>query len=571
MKTIIITLVMTIGVAFAGYPISIPFTNDTTHRVAYNLIDTDPSCYHRGFCPNFYPGGKLSTFPNSEEKYQHILHNMFRVFTNQSLSIKYGKWINGSDKSGGRTYFSQQGPYCGNSYVKRKPLYWYSDSNQAARFKQWDYNTCNKYWYSQVGNNDHITCMYGEGIINNVPSNRCKLFGTKIGTLNDCQFGSRAMGAFCQEDRCWFETESLCSGNECLVGIECNFIFASKYDYLGVGFIQGYDKFTTVYSRFTREISYLLPVGVHFDERTKIVEDDYNEEGKHFTLWLEYYDVNNTQTVENCYSLYDNSFHIMNLLVGNRGSNGGEFYSAMFTSNHLPPLQCEPYAFICKTSLGNYFRLPEEGNYYFGTEWLDWKWSNYEGDYNLKCRENHYYFDGYQWLVNGGPELKKCDIWYYNNVDYSECIGCSKIAKLDCIANCIYSDSLNNCNCNNEIGQNIGYEWCTPSPTRNPLSGGITYSPTPSPTPSPTDPTTARPSRSPIPKPTRSPLPYGQTYPPTLRPSKHPLPPGYTHNPTYEPSMLTTDLGYNNNNNTGNNAGVIAAGIIGVLIFIICI
>eukprot|EP01083_Nonionella_stella_P293770 999028_1 len=278
MKTIIITLVMTIGVAFAGYPISIPFTNDTTHRVAYNLIDTDPSCYHRGFCPNFYPGGKLSTFPNSEEKYQHILHNMFRVFTNQSLSIKYGKWINGSDKSGGRTYFSQQGPYCGNSYVKRKPLYWYSDSNQAARFKQWDYNTCNKYWYSQVGNNDHITCMYGEGIINNVPSNRCKLFGTKIGTLNDCQFGSRAMGAFCQEDRCWFETESLCSGNECLVGIECNFIFASKYDYLGVGFIQGYDKFTTVYSRFTREISYLLPVGVHFDERTKIVEDDYNEE-----------------------------------------------------------------------------------------------------------------------------------------------------------------------------------------------------------------------------------------------------------------------------------------------------
>ena len=152
----------------------------------------------------------------------------------------------------------------------------------------------------------------------------------------------------------------------------------------------------TVYSRFTKEIYYLLPSGTHFDERLKIVEQDRDSDGKYLTLMLQYFDANHTQTPETCWSLYDGYAHEMEVAVSENGDLDNGFsidsYSVILTSNHLPPSNCEPYAFMCKTSMGNFLRLPEEDKFYFGTEWIDWLWSNYS-EYNLSCKENHYFYN----------------------------------------------------------------------------------------------------------------------------------------------------------------------------------
>ena len=155
----------------AGWPITEP--NSTSHgrdanivRVPYNMIDAFPSCYWRGLCPMFHPGGELSSFPNSEEKVQHLMHNMFRMFANQSLDIKWGKWTLAANKNWprdggngwGRTYYCKSAcDYCGTTHRDRKPLYWYSDANQAARFKQYDENSCDQDWYDEPGQGAHST------------------------------------------------------------------------------------------------------------------------------------------------------------------------------------------------------------------------------------------------------------------------------------------------------------------------------------------------------------------------------------------------------------------------------
>eukprot|EP00488_Nonionellina_sp_1-RS-2012_P002739 TRINITY_DN54_c1_g1_i3.p1 TRINITY_DN54_c1_g1~~TRINITY_DN54_c1_g1_i3.p1 ORF type:complete len:268 (-),score=62.58 TRINITY_DN54_c1_g1_i3:267-1037(-) len=225
-----------------------------------------------------------------------------------------------------------------------------------------------------------------------------------------CDFGPRGSG-FCHEDRCWFETEGICGGNSCFSDSRCEPIFANKYDFQGTGFVEGMNGVATVYSRWTKEIFYLLPSGTHFDERMTIASEDYNPDGKYFTLMVQYFDTNRTQKPEKCWSLYDGMYHEMDLHVSDDWVSGTDYdrvfgydaYSAMFISKHLPPIQCQPYSFICKTTKQKFFRLPEEGDYYFGTEWIDWSWSNYAafGDGYL-CKENHYYYDGSQWIVNGG-------------------------------------------------------------------------------------------------------------------------------------------------------------------------
>ena len=106
-------------------------------------------------------------------------------------------------------------------------------------------------------------------------------------------------------------------------------------------------------------------------------------------------------------------------------------YSVYFSANFDPPTTCQPYAFYCKTSLNNIFRLPEEDSYYFGTEWMDWSFTNITDDYGYSCKENHYYYnDDGEWIVNGGPTLNTSDIWYYN--EGNECEGCQFIDILDC-------------------------------------------------------------------------------------------------------------------------------------------
>ena len=170
LRTTIITIL--ISTAYGGWPVTEP--NTTNGRsdnqgptwnweggakvpVPYNMVDVCPSCYWRGVCPMFPPGGELSAFPNSEEKWQHLIHNMFRMFGNQSLDIKWGKWQLAVNKNLGRTYYCRACKYCGLTHRDKRPLYWYSDANQAARFKQYDENACDQDWYDEPGINAHNT------------------------------------------------------------------------------------------------------------------------------------------------------------------------------------------------------------------------------------------------------------------------------------------------------------------------------------------------------------------------------------------------------------------------------
>ena len=154
--------IVNINIVNAGWPITEP--NATAHgrdakiiRVPYNMIDAYPSCHWRGICPMFPPGGQLSAFPNSEEKAQQIFKNMFRMYANESLSMPWLKWKYGANKNGGLTYYCGGCDYCGTTSYNRKPLYWYSDANQVARFKQYDEKSCNSAWYKQPGISKHYT------------------------------------------------------------------------------------------------------------------------------------------------------------------------------------------------------------------------------------------------------------------------------------------------------------------------------------------------------------------------------------------------------------------------------
>ena len=197
---------------------------------------------------------------------------------NQSLTTPLGRYFWGANTGGGKTFFHNSA-YCGvppnpMSIVPRKPLYWYSDANQMARFKQWDEHTCDQDWYDQGGMNAHNTCGWGKGDITvwgpeeycknggcTTQANRCWYFDTdKDG--GGCGFGDRG-DYFCHDDKddCWFETEGICGGNSCLEDAHCDPIFASKYDYVGKGFVEGMNGVAAVYSRFTKEIYYKLPAG----------------------------------------------------------------------------------------------------------------------------------------------------------------------------------------------------------------------------------------------------------------------------------------------------------------------
>eukprot|EP01083_Nonionella_stella_P181435 649962_1 len=502
-------LLFIINIVYGGLPVSYPgegIQHPISEIVPYNLIDTNPSCYDRGFCPMFYPGGRLSSFPNSEEKFQMLLHNLWRMWGNVTRNLPLGKYKWGANTQAGLTYYCKTDSCrsCGDTihpgYNKNgdwkrgtMPLYWYSDANQAARFKQYDENTCDQAWYEYTGS-AHSTCgrvlpEYGGG-------SRCDWFGGK------CDMGSRS-NAFSVEDGSWFETEGICGGSTCVTDEHCEPIFGTEYDYQGAGFVEGMNGAACTYVRSAKLIFYLLPMAAHFDQRKRVAPQDLNDNRKWFVLMLEYYDGNQTQTPLGCWSIYHKGYHEMSVTVSNVGHLGTGFsrdsYSVMFESIHPPQSKCRPYAFICKTSLGKFVRLPEDGNYYFGTEFMDWSFTNYAELQSRStwmaytCKENHYYFDGNQWIANGGPGLDKCDIWHYNHTEElrsgnhthrETCNGCSDMDRLDCWSQCVYSDfAEEDCDCTGvALGPKYGNEWCDPAapPTDEP-----TTSPIPAPTQSP--------------------------------------------------------------------------------------
>ena len=232
--------------------------------------------------------------------------------------------------------------------------------------------------------------------------------------------------------------------------------------------------------------------GTHFDERIKIAEEDHDADGKYFNLMLEYYDHSRTQTPSVCYAMYNGSAHEMDVYVSNsphfssgwdEGTYDSNDYHVIFQLKFDPPSECQPYSFLCETSMGNFFRLPEDNSYYFGTDWWDWKWSDYNS-FGYSCREQHYHNNGDEWIVNGGPSpsngtkleseiettMTKDQIWYY--VNGGECIGCHHIDALVCYEECIYGDQFENCDCDKTPSEP------TNSPTVPPSTSFPTFSPT---------------------------------------------------------------------------------------------
>ena len=232
-------------------------------------------------CTNAYPthdhalsGGELSAFPNSEEKFQHLLHNLHRMHSNNTLYTPLG----------GRTaYFSGVGAdNCGSTPDRaalnaRAPLYWYSDANQAARFKQWDASTCNESWYGEPGRDAHSTCRWGldelttwgaaswcsAGSGCTTPRDRCELFTPLASNETDCSDDSRFLAFIWDDaDGCWPETETLCEGNACVTDADCEPIFAPTFDYVGKGFVAGMDGAAALYMSSCADISYVLPAGL---------------------------------------------------------------------------------------------------------------------------------------------------------------------------------------------------------------------------------------------------------------------------------------------------------------------
>lgn len=281
MMNLVLTVVYLIQSAIivrSSLPISDP--DNPSAVPAYNLIDTKPSCFDQGICPMFPPGGQWSVFPNAEEKYQHLLFNLHRMFANHSLNIDIGMYSWYDNNGTSLSYFYDgPGSNCGTSSIERKPLYWYSDANQAARFLAWDRLTCN----SLLSDQDHDTCqkgldiepIWGSGSVHSVAKDRCSYFG-------DCLYSGRA-NAFCHDqnnDDCWFYTESICDGNQCLEDAQCDPIFQRSMSrdpaiprttYVGTGFVEGNDFNSAVFSPFTIGISYPLPIGMSFDIRQPYV------------------------------------------------------------------------------------------------------------------------------------------------------------------------------------------------------------------------------------------------------------------------------------------------------------
>eukprot|EP01084_Bolivina_argentea_P158397 275921_1 len=555
------------NIVFSGYPISYPNDLTRTRIPPYNLIDTDPSCWYEGVCPMFPPGGELSIFPNHEEKWQHILHNIHRMFTNCSLTLPACKYkCGGNPGCGNTTYCSNGCDYCGDvKSNERGPMYWYSDANQAARFKQWDEKNCDSAWYkSQPGVIDrHYTCKWGNtnmaywgsGITSNVPQDRCGLLMSVNAPHAECEYGTRA-SKFCHDDkdRCWFESEGICGGNYCLWDPHCEPVFAAKIDYVGKGFIAGMNGVDAVYSRFTKEVYYPLPIASHFEERIVLAPGHWNSNGKYFNLMLEYHDGNKTQTPIRCHAFYSNDYHILDIYVapsmdtkckrpGQYNNQNVPYYSAIFYKQFIPHITCEPYAFICKTSKNKFFRLPEEREYFFGTDWFDWAWSDYQGDFGYaECKEQHYYNHPQQsWTANGGPTLTKQDLWYYQryNNGAGNCIGCTKIPILECLENCVLNDDLTS-QCKTACsGSPTTPTTAAPTPTKLPTKSPTTKTPTKSPIKTPTRNPIKTPTRNPIKSPTKSPI-KSPTKLPTKSPTKNPTTKTPTQNPNKQPTTTKT-------------------------------
>lgn len=220
---------------------------------AHNLIETVPLCYMNRLCTEYgQPGQPLSIHPNAQERTEFMLRNIARLFPEEYLSSKYGKYILGT--RGTATRFHSD-PRCGTAALR--PLYFDATLNELARFHVWDTMQCS----DPIG---HDTCPDPNGL--------CGVFELIDSPIDSCSFTARATTFLSFEsvtnvstdgitEDTWFANIGFGDDSHCLS------VFDPDFVYQGIGIIPGTNLVNTVYAKHKSSPTPSYPIvdGMYFE------------------------------------------------------------------------------------------------------------------------------------------------------------------------------------------------------------------------------------------------------------------------------------------------------------------
>lgn len=336
-------------------------------------------------------------YPNSEERAQLTFINIARLFPQDFVKSKYGKYEYGTQ--GPQTVFYDDGGTCG--VAAEKPLWHWPDATEAARFHAVSNQKC-----QTVEVDPHKTCAAD-----------CHLFA-------DCSFKKRVLPFYNHRDGgAFIASEGLCGANMCYTDGHCGAMFKKERVFMGVGFALNANGADYLYvdngpastsRRLQSTVMHPIPIGTHYDERIKFHKNDTNTTAaKHLVFEAIYY--HPTISAKAGYVHYQGKRHNMTQVFGTANR-------ALYTFSAEIPSGCEPYYFEFATATGN-FRLPENSDYFFGTSWSPWSfWNTTIAGFPPQCEENHYYVNKGTVVANGGPKI--------DGIPEANCVGCTKVTQL---------------------------------------------------------------------------------------------------------------------------------------------
>ncbi|OLP98128.1 hypothetical protein AK812_SmicGene19460 [Symbiodinium microadriaticum] len=364
----------------------------------YNLIDPDPSCRYASTvwtdkgpqCP-IYSGAAdvdvMAAHPNVMERTLYLMRNMARLFPTFYAASEWG-WSSATYKDD-----------CHQSHSPERPYYFMSEAVQAARLNAFSgattYSGCSR---SACGSaSSHFTC--------------CDYCGFNIWAQCGFKYRTRGIVQPLFAKNAWNDvgSEGIWGQNTAFISsaAHCGQNFNPAYDHQGIGFYPG-GATTMVGIKDTGDWEdHVFPHATHFDW----------DSSDHFTFLVQWFGKKQTvpRRVVQLFLLYGGEATDMGSPIA------GDDASGFFVKQKPLTATCEPYAFMAQDQIGEWHRLPEEKEYYFGT--VSQPQSLLGG--SAACAENHYYFDGSEWSANGGPGLAN------NKTEAGGCAGCSKARLLN--------------------------------------------------------------------------------------------------------------------------------------------